>query len=328
MTCAELGWASDDVVKFASNSHMVGELKYLERGLLYFKTGTTGTISLEWPDVDELTSARRLRVELVDGNRFIGFLARSDEPEMLTVVVGTELLAFPMKRVVEIQPVEEEFLDRIDLKTRFGVNFTQSTDLLQVDLGIDLDYVTDDRVMSMDLSLSSSGDRGGESNERAQLDFSTFRLRQNNYINGYGLTFEKSDALGIDLRSSLRAVMGRFLIRNPQRVLLLAGGLQVTDEKYVTDQGNQQSLEAVGSIAFDWFSFSKPEFDLKTSLSVFPSLTDFGRVRARMDIVLAWELYKDVDWTLSFYNDYESDPQGDDSQSNDFGINTGITWDW
>jgi hypothetical protein len=318
--------ANDDFVRFG-NSYLVGQLKYLERGLLRFNTSATGTITVEWPEVQELVSKRRLRVELIDGTRYFGFLAKSEDEDMLTVAAGTELLSFPMARVADIEPVEEDFLKRLDIKTSVGVKFTRSTDLLQINLGLQMEYVTDTRISALDFSASSSGETSGESDERLNLDLSTKRLRPRNYLNGYGMTFERSDALGIDMRTSIRATAGRFLTRHPQRALLLEGGLQVTNENYIADESDKQNLEGVATISYDWYSFSNPEFDLKTQLNLYPNLTDLGRWRARLDIGLSWEIWNDLDWTLTFYNDYDSDPQGD-AFNNDFGVNTGISWDW
>ena len=71
--------AANDVVKFDQQNQLVGEIKYMERGKLFFKTAATDTIPVEWAHIDSIDSNQRFRVELTDGTRYLGFLSAAEE---------------------------------------------------------------------------------------------------------------------------------------------------------------------------------------------------------------------------------------------------------
>jgi hypothetical protein len=58
-------------------------------------------------------------------------------------------------------------------------------------------------------------------------------------------------------------------------------------------------------------------------LTVFPSITDAGRVRADLEIGLRRELVTDLFIELSVYDSYDSKPP-EDGTDNDYGIVTSL----
>ena len=75
-----------------------------------------------------------------------------------------------------------------------------------------------------------------------------------------------------------------------------------------------------------------PLLDLTTTLAVIPSITELGRVRVGFDTTLEWEIYDDLYWRLTFFDDFDTDARSDDAESdqaeNDYGITTSIGWTW
>ncbi|NNJ53433.1 MAG: DUF481 domain-containing protein, partial [Ignavibacteriaceae bacterium] len=47
---------------------------------------------------------------------------------------------------------------------------------------------------------------------------------------------------------------------------------------------------------------------INTSLNVFPSITNFGRIRTDFNVDLDWEIIIDFYWVLSFYFNFDSKP--------------------
>lgn len=82
------------------------------------------------------------------------------------------------------------------------------------------------------------------------------------------------------------------------------------------------------TINWDWFRFDNPELDWSTTLQVIPNLTDWGRVRANFDTSLRWTVINDLKWGLTFYSKFDNRPVGDEASSNDYGVNTNVTYDF
>lgn len=94
----------------------------------------------------------------------------------------------------------------------------------------------------------------------------------------------------------------------------------VTREELAGSTGDQDTLEAIGTIRWDWFRYDTPELDLSTKLEIIPNLSDTGRVRGELDITLKWEMIEDLFWQLEFYDSYDSRPATVGAEKNDYGI--------
>jgi hypothetical protein len=61
-------------------------------------------------------------------------------------------------------------------------------------------------------------------------------------------------------------------------------------------------------------------------LTVFPSITDFGRWRANFSTDFRFELVEDLFWKLDFYLTYDSDPISQEGASSDYGVTSAVAY--
>jgi len=317
-----------DVVEFKGGNRLVGELKHLDRGKLYFKTDATETISIDWAEVTALITKQDLRVILRNGFRHYGALVAAASPGMLAVSSAGEIIEVPLLDTTNVDPMEHTIWDRLDIDVSTGYSFTKATEVTQFNFDSEIRYETADRLRELDLSTQSTSSTEAKQSVRNTATYETMKLHDDLWVTGWIAGFEQNDALALDYRLSSAFGGGRRFFTHPNRRIRLFGGLQLNEEKF--DGGDSEaSLESVFVGTFDWFQFGEPELDLSTTLSVFPSLSDFGRVRAQLDISLKWEIFKDFYWALSVFDDYDSDPQSqnaDSSTTNDYGVMTSIGW--
>ena len=319
-----------DVVEFGS-SRMVGEVKGLERGKLRFKTDATDTIDIDWADVKTLITDQRLRIERRDGGFEHGSLRAGAETRRLALATSGGVQMVSMGDVVSFEPIESSFWERLDIDTSLGYSYAKSNDVSQLNFNASFEYDTDDRSRDLSLSSQRSGSEGNEESLRRTLDYLTVRIRESQWFTGWRSGYEDNDELSLDYRVLGAAIVGRdFYPRSDRRIRLFTGPA-VTMEQY-TDTDSQTGAEFILASELDWFRFTHPEVDLSTTLIVFPSLSDFGRVRASLDIALRWEIVKDLYWELTLYDDYDNETvnldDGTSSSSNDYGITTSLGWSW
>lgn len=318
-----------DTVEFGQ-SRMVGEVKHLDRGKLYFNTDATGTIEVDWLEIRVLVTSQYLRIEHRDGRISFGSLGAGREPSRLTVVDGSQREDLPLTDIVAFEPIESGFWDRLNIDTAMGYSFAKATEVEQLDLSARFEHDTETHSRALTLSAQSSESEGGDRATRRNADYLSLRLNRAPYLWGWMADYEDNDALGLDFRMLGAAVAGRDFFPRANRRLRALAGFAVSQQQFAG--GDEEiGVELLVGGFVDWYQFRSPELDLSSSLILYPSLSETGRWRSRFDISLRWELYDDLFWNLTFYDDYDSDGVADDEtagSSNDFGVSTGLGWSW
>jgi hypothetical protein len=332
--------ANTDVVTFDNGDRLTGEFKRLERGKLYLKTDATDTISIDWDKVASLTSDQSLQLELEDGTRYFGSLLATATPNYLNVRARRASVELEMQKVVLMEPIESTILDRIDADVTLGYNYTQASDVAQLSTGLGFSYRDEIKILRANLNANWTTSENNESSQSAKLDASWIRLLRDRWLASLITSAERNDELGIDLRLSFGGGGGRFVRQTNHSQLLLVGGLQISREEFASDptispqldpgglSDNDLVLEGLGRVTAEWFRYDEPELDFSTTLTVYPSLSDWGRVRADLDMRLKWEIVSDLFWDLTFSNRYDSDPRTADAQQNDVNVRTSFGWEF
>ncbi len=225
-------------------------------------------------------------------------------------------------------PIEEERINRIDGEVTAGYNFTKASEVTQLNFGVELDYRTEFRIWSLDLDTVLTDSATNEPNQRQSLDLDYTRLRKNRWLISGNVSLNRNDELGIDLRTSVGGGGGRIMRQTDHSALILEGGLLATREDLAGSTSDEDTLEAYGTVRWDWFRYDTPELDLSTSFEVIPNLSDTGRVRGELDISLKWEMIEDLFWELSLYDSYDSRPATAGAEKNDYGIISSLGYEF
>ena len=322
------GASKTDVVVFDNGDRLTGEVKSLERGRLRFKTDATDTISIEWDDVAFLQSDQNIQVETQEGRRILGRIGRAESESSLVVLSDSGVVTLRNADVVLMTPIEERGVSRLDGDVSAGYSFAQASNIKQLHFGLDMNYRTETRIISLSADATSSDSAGADSSQRESLDLAYRRLFPDRWLAVGSVSLNRNDELGLDLRTSIGAGGGRILMQSNSSNLSLEGGLLFSRENVAGGLPSEGTWEAYGTLQWNWFRYDTPELDLVTELQVIPNLTESGRVRGEFDIALRWEFVEDFFWELSFYDSYDSDPVVAGAEKNDYGVNTSLGWDF
>jgi putative salt-induced outer membrane protein YdiY len=318
-----------DIIIFHNGDRLTGEIKSLSRGRLNFNTAATGTIAIEWDKIARIISNQYIQLETFEGSRYFGQLLESDEGP--GVLVGTEYGPQTLNNldVISMAPIDTSSIkNAFDIDVTLGYNFAKAGGVEQGTFGIDVAYRTRKRIYAVTGSTTLNNADDQEASRRTNLGLDYRRLWQNRWYVSGGLNFDRNDELGLELRSSLGAGGGRFLIQSNNMLLDLQAGLQFSREKYFDDPVKVDSVEAIFSGRWDWFRYDSPELDWSTFLEVIPNLSDWGRVRANFDTSLKWEVVSDLKLGISFYSTVDNKDVEGDASSNDYGVNTNVTYEF
>jgi len=312
----------EDVVIFNNGDRLTGEIRGLARGKLAFNTDWTGTIQIDWVDIAELRSSLYFEVELANGQRYFGSLLAPDETGQLIIDTGSpDPQEFPLGRIVGMTEIEATFRDRLDLDVDFGYDFTKSSDVETLSIGVNAAYTAERNLAEVRFNTfrTDRGENGGMV-DQANANFSYTRLLEDRWL-ATGLTaFESNSELGIDLRSTIGGAAGRIFSQSGEHRISWRAGVIRTQEEVVDSPTVTNSTEGLLNLTLDIFRASGNDFDVSTRLTVFPSFSQSGRYRSEFDLDLEWELYEDITWGFTLYHNFDSEPPSADAFRADYGI--------
>lgn len=321
-------WARDktDVIHMTNGDRLTGEIKQLEHGKLLVSTDAMGQVLIEWDDIATIDSNFEFQFERTDGTRITGTVAKSPAEKEIVLTTGEQTIEFAHENIVRISQIEDGFWERLKGSLSFGYSFTKASNVAQGNLGFHATHRTEIRSFSLDGSTIITSDQANEGTQRSNLNFDMTRFRKNRWFNSYLLGFESNDELGLSLRSSIGAGVGRYLIQTNSSELAVVGGAIGTAETLVGDASSQENIEGLIGLDYSRYIFDDPSVDLSARLAVYPSITDSGRTRAQFDINFRWEMIKDLFWDLNYYNTYDSDPPSGSTSTTDYGVVTSLGW--
>ena len=140
---------------------------------------------------------------------------------------------------------------------------------------------------------------------------------------------EQNDEFGLDLRTSIGGGAGRYVFQSNRSRMSLAGGLTTNREQYISDPSPHTSLEALASVAFDFFVHGDLGTDISSTLTLFPSITESGRYRAEFNAKYRQEIFTDLFVSLSGWYSFDNKaPVGEDVtvRQDDYGVVTSLGW--
>lgn len=309
--------AKTDLVYLINGDRITGEIKELSRGILKLKTDAISTVSIEWADVDSVNSVYQFRVEDSEARKFFGAIfVRRDG--ILEVIRGGTTWRVPADSVVAITPLEASLWQQLDGSLSVGYSYTKSDQLSQLTLNGWVMRRTSTRQTRLDANATLTNTAGTDPTIRYDLSVDHRKLLKGMLFAEVAGGAQRNDELGLDLRTALGAGLGANLITTNRTVLVAAAGLSVNRE-WASDGTRSDNLEGVLTGEHAIFAYNSPKVDYSTALSVFPSLTDWGRIRAELDLHLRREVVKDFFIEVTFYESYDNRPPGG-TEKTDYGL--------
>lgn len=322
-----------DIVHLRNGDRVTCEIKKMERAQLKVSTDSMGTVYIEWKDVLRVTSNQLFVIEMQDGSRVQGTLAEPGSDGQLLLrnsaadVGSGEVADQPvdMASVVWVDPlkVNEVIVKRWDGSVSAGFDSTKANSDTSLSASFEARRRAEESVIGFSGSVYSRSQDGVEDSLRADLRGVYRGLLEDRWYWAALGSFERNDELGIDLRTLGGAGYGRFLVQTGRTLWSVTGGLAVVNEQLAGDEDAQTSVEALLNMDYEFFTYDTPKTTLTTSLTVFPSLTESGRVRGQLDFALRRELIEDLFVEISVYDSYDSEPP-EEGEENDYGIVTSL----
>jgi hypothetical protein len=320
-----------DIVVLLNGDHITGEVEELSRGRLNFNTDDVGRLFVEWEKAASVTSDRFFEVELESGERLFGSLAPGDVDQQLRITQDTVSRVLDMQEVVAIFPIEASFWSRIDGFIELAFTFAKANTAATYNLRGDTNYRVENAVTKLRFESYLQSQEDADATTRNNISLEYERLLAKRWSVITLARVEQNEQLSLDIRGSLGAAAGRMWVHTNVVNLGTWAGLLGNRERFFESDATT-NLEGIAALRFEWFTFTGNETDLSSNLTVFPGLTDFGRVRLNFDTRFERDLF--LDFYLSLNGRYQLDSRpavvADDEEPNksDFSFDIALGWDF
>jgi len=323
-----------DVLVMRNGDHLTCEIKGLEDGVLYASFDyILSTQSVQWSKVAYIESKQLFIVKTVDGSVYTGTLStvETDEkrPLEIKVVESTDKQTeLPRKEVVQMSQTSDKFLQRFSGSLNSGIIYSKGNQTTQYNVGADLAYIRPRWTGSANYNSTLSSSSGTSSAAtRNQLNFLGMRLLpwNNWFYTGLG-SFLQSSEQDIRLQSNIGAGIGYYFKNTNRSSIALIGGAAWQSTRYKAVQPpvpTQNVAAALVGTEIKFFRFNKTNLDV--TASVFPALSDPGRIYANTNATYYIKITGDLSWNVSFYGNWDNHPPAHFSGS-DYGTSSGLSY--
>lgn len=325
--------APADHIVLTNGDRLTGAVTELDGERLQMKTALAGEVTVAWPAITVLSTARPLAVTLADEQVVVGRLAtRNGEIEIHTetAVITVTKDAVRALRSLEAQARYEGerqpgWLDLWEGTADAGLSSTSgNSDIATVTLGLNAQRESPtDKLSAFVNSLFTRDSTGGTAETIANTVRGGARYKRS--FKERWFTFEFTDLEFDELqRLDLRWVLGGGLGWRPRKtprtlLELFAGGS--FNQEYFQQQPVRRTGEA---LAGEELSYKlMPRTTLRERLSLFPNLSEPGEYRVNLDASLETRLNHWLSWHLTLSNRFLSNPPPA-TQKNDLLVTTGI----
>jgi hypothetical protein len=315
-----------DVVILKNGDKITGEVKYMRVGILTYKTDNMETIEIQWNKIKSIETKNFFEVEVSDGRVFYGSIFPSDNEGMMTVKGVTIDHELFMKYIVRINRIKESFWDIIEGSVKLGFSFTKASQIGQLSLGGNAKYRT--KINLSELALNSVITTTDEelTSSKNDLSFSyQHNLEYEWFASGIASLQENSE-LGIKLRTSLGGGIGNNFIQSQNQWFYTLVGLSVNREAKTDQTEAIFNVEGLINAQYQFFKYEHPRATFLTYTYIFPSLSNLGRFRFNYNAELSWEMVIDFYWDLTFYFEYDNQPQSENASQSDYRIETSLKY--
>ena len=318
------GFGQRDTVRLKNNDVLVGEVHTLITGVLTMETSYSDSdFKIEFDKVTELILERKCLVSLTKGGREYGNV-RSEEPGNVTITrVDGSKVEVPIRQVIALQEIEENFWSRFTGTIDLGFNITKANNNRQLNIAASLGYTGDKWLGDFSANLLSSSQDSVAETRRVDAKLEILRILSKNWFITGEVGFLRNTEQALDGRVSPSLGGGKLVVNNSKMYVGVSAGFNYNIEDFVDNSLNKNSAELFLGANINMYDFK--DFSLTSGIRLLPSITESGRFRTDYDIKLKYDLPLDFYISAGLTFNYDNQPAIVGNQF-DYIVTTGFGW--
>jgi hypothetical protein len=320
-------FAANDTLVVSNGNVLIGELKTMDKGVIQMETDYSDSdFKIDWDEVTEIYSNRKFIITTSKGNRYYGTI-QSDKSDKTKVIITEGIVQSKSKLadIVFINQVDEDFLSRLSASISIGFSYAKTNNLTQFSTISNLGYLTD----KWSVDISYNGVRSTQDNvdptkrNEGGVGFRYFLPSDWFILTSYN--FLQNDEQKLRIRSITKLGFGNYIIRSNSVYLSANAGGAWNNENY-TDPTIESRNSAEGFAGMELNMFDFGDLSLLSSLAVYPSFTEKGRIRSDFKFDLKYDFPLDLYIKLGYTLNYDNKPIEGASQT-DYMFQTTVGWE-
>jgi hypothetical protein len=239
-------------------------------------------------------------------------------------VLATDTLPKPLWDLSTIYPIKNRFFQRIDGSVDLGLNYTKSIDVFQYNLNAWSTYRSTNTSTRMDITsiLSEAGNDTVSRNNDFGLNYTRYLPKK--WFGRIQIDMQQNTELNLKNRVQMGPALGYDIVRTSPMRFYALGGLLINKEQLYNHEDPSFNFEGLISVYFNWDRYHFPKLDISAGIDFYPSFTVARRVRMEFDTSIRYEILTDVFINLSYYQNFDNEPDAGGSSKNDYGIVTSL----
>ncbi len=315
------GVASGATIHLEDGSIVIGSIISLADGEdLVVDTEHMDEVVVEWASVTQVDSTEVVDVELFDGRRYAGKLRRDGADIEIS---GESVVRVAADDIYWIEEYNETFWEGFSAETDLGMNIVRGNNqVTQVSVGAGIGYDGQDFETNLRATTIVNEQIDATDTRRSTLTGSYTHKYSDGWQAIASLQFEADEQQDLDGRTLLVGAIGKRVYNQRNHRLELFAGMAINSERF-SGVPRSESLEGLLGTRYRMRSYA----DIDATLSVLPNLEETDRVRVQFDAAMSLDVYKDLDFKITVYDRYDSQPPVG-NENNDYGVTLGLSWSY
>ncbi len=329
-----LSTAQTDSLVFRNGNYIVGEMKSMNQNVATVKTRYSDKdFNIKWHRITEIYTDTYFLLSLSNGDRYNGTIITTAPGRGIVLTDENDSIGVNLTDIVFLDDLDRGFWSQLSFSIDLGFEMTRSNNFKKFTTSTRLGYTAKRWGLDAYYSILFSRQDDTDNIDRTEGGISHRYFLPKDWYTLVSLDFLASTELNLDLRTTAKMGMGKFLIHTNKSYLGLAAGANYNNENYFQDTttveptANRQSMEAFLGAEYNMFNVG--DLDLLTGLTVYPSLTESSRWRVDFKIETRYEMWFDDDFyiKLSYSMNYDNQPP-EGATDLDYVFQTGFGWKW
>jgi hypothetical protein len=310
-----------DTIRLFNGDKIVGEMKDLKLGLLRVSTDYMSTIYIEWDQIQTVRTDKRWYIRLANGSYFNGYLAPSPMLDHLYIVNNGDSMHVNLMSITTLYRLNKGIWPRTDGSLNAGYSFQKSNELSQLNLNGNATYRMDHGSIGTNFSSITTTQTDVDDNRKQDISITGEQNLFGRWTAGATVGAESNTELDLDLRLRTNVSLGNYVLLKVHASNLIGGGVQWNHERSGNgDLGKNYELFLGDRFRFKTYRFPKAE--VSTDLGGYYGITIRDRWRFTGTLTLRYEVIRDLQIGLEFYEQYDGKPLDGGPELNDHRFST------
>jgi putative salt-induced outer membrane protein YdiY len=315
-----------DSIKLGNEQVLIGSIESLDKSVLVFKTSYSDSdFKIKWWRVKEIYSNQTFILTLADGRRFNSSI-NTDSINKKQVVLfdhGEKILT-EINKITSLDPFESSFFQRLEVAFGAGLSLTKANNFSQVTGNAKIDYKGINWNFLTALNFVYSKQDDTDNIRRYEADITLQRFLPKEWFLQSSLDFLSNSDQQLDLRTTGSLGAGYFFVKNNNLYFGVGTGLAFNNEVYTDATDSKSSLESYFGAEFNKYDIG--DLSLLASATLFPSITEKGRIRFDSNFSLKYDLTSRLYLKSTISYNFDNQPV-EGSPNADYTFQTTIGWD-